>query len=80
LKKAKSNKENFCRRLLIKNKEEGLFYYNYKRKRERWNKQKIIIIKKFKKEKEKEDKNCKISKKVQGFSEYKKIRLINNFI
>lgn len=73
MKEAKQNKENFYKRLRIKNNEEDSSFYSYKRKKERYNNQKITIIRKQNKENDKGDKSCKISKKVLDFSEKSEI-------
>ena len=73
MKEAKQNKENFCRRLRIKNNEEDSSFYSCKRKKERYNNQKITIIRKYNRENDKEDKSCKTSKKALDFSEEREI-------
>lgn len=73
MKEAKQNKENFYKKLRIKNNEEDSSFYSYKRKKERYNNQKITIIRKQNKENDKGDKSCRTSKKVLDFSEKSEI-------
>ncbi len=75
MKEAKQNKENFYKRLRIKNNEEDSSFYSYKRKKERYNNQKITIIRKQNKENDKGGKSCKTSKKVLDFSEKVKYKI-----
>ena len=73
MKEIKLNKENFLNKQLLSNKEEELFYKNFKERNNKLKHQDKITREKFSKENSKENKIQKCLKKQIAFIDYKTI-------